>query len=463
MGMSLEGSGSISGSMKMPLTGLKEEPIERESRELEDDYFSKWSFVKTEIPLDLFTDCADLLEHFDDYLSSYHTEEISFVDPDEYDLTDNTSQVPHSPKKRRAESISSKGISRISTRLSSISSRFKGRQGSDGALAEDFFGDKLRSRADSAASSLRSPAISPGTRVDSPIPPSPAKTYFEERLSQSSVQPIDIERANRQSMDEGEPQATTPLLPPFMGDIPPHQASSTIHSPLQSPSVADVTEESALSPNPQLAGLPSPPLSSKPSMASIGRPRTNTMRTVSGDLVMTDPNDEWAHKLGHANFTVQPEPYIPEVCDLESFQQLRANWELARCNYAKHLVRTGEHYGVTSKIYKLTEEKWESIDREWKQNHEAVLGELESNGGAGLGLTMSNLHPCETVKVPRLHNHEKFPELGDEEIVGPMTVAPAVRAPSPPRARSQRKRSFFKFLQDLVARSYTSGAATARS
>lgn len=41
MGMSMEGSGSISGSMKMPLTDLQEEPIERESRELEDDYFSK--------------------------------------------------------------------------------------------------------------------------------------------------------------------------------------------------------------------------------------------------------------------------------------------------------------------------------------------------------------------------------------------------------------------------------------
>ncbi|KAJ9215782.1 hypothetical protein DTO166G4_2619 [Paecilomyces variotii] len=445
MGMSMESSGSISGSMKTPLTDLQEEPIERESRELEDDYF----------------------KHFDDYLSTTHTEEISTIDPDEYDLTDTASHVPHSPKKRRAESMSPKGLSRsISTRLSTISARFKGRQGSDGTVSEDLFGDKILSRENSAASSIFSPAISPGTRIDVQNPPSPARTYFEERLSQSSVQPIDIGKANCQNIDESEPQATTPLLPPFMGSCPPHhQDSSAIHSPLQSPSVADVTEESTMSPilDSRLASLPSPPLSSKPSMVSISRPRTNTMRTVSGDLIMADPNDEWAHKLGHANFTVQPEPYIPEICDLESFQQLRADWEVARCNYAKHLVRTGEHYGVTSKIYKLTEEKWESIDREWKHNHEAVLAELDSHGGAGLGLTMSNLHPCETVKIPRLHDNEKFPELGDEEIVGPMTVAPAVRSPSTPRARSQRKRSFFKFLQDLVAKSYPSAVAATRS
>ncbi|KAJ9297848.1 hypothetical protein DTO271G3_4069 [Paecilomyces variotii] len=445
MGMSMESSGSISGSMKMPLTDLQEEPIERESRELEDDYF----------------------KHFDEYLSTTHTEEISTIDPDEYDLTDTASHVPHSPKKRRAESISPKGLSRsISTRLSTISARFKGRQGSEGTVSEDLFGDKILSRENSAASSIFSPAISPGARTDAQNPPSPARTYFEERLSQSSVQPIDIAKANSQDIDESEPQATTPLLPPFMGSCPPHhQDSSAIHSPLQSPSVADVTEESTLSPilDSRLASLPSPPLSSKPSMVSISRPRTNTMRTVSGDLIMADPNDEWAHKLGHANFTVQPEPYIPEICDVESFQQLRADWEVARCNYAKHLVRTGEHYGVTSKIYKLTEEKWESIDREWKHNHEAVLAELDSHGGAGLGLTMSNLHPCETVKIPRLHDNEKFPELGDEEIVGPMTVAPAVRSPSPPRARSQRKRSFFKFLQDLVAKSYPSAVAATRS
>jgi hypothetical protein len=48
-----------------------------------------------------------------------------------------------------------------------------------------------------------------------------------------------------------------------------------------------------------------------------------------------------------------------------------ADWDMAR-NYMKH-VRTGEHYGVTSKIYKLTEEKWADVDMQWKKNSELLI------------------------------------------------------------------------------------------
>lgn len=200
-------------------------------------------------------------------------------------------------------------------------------------------------------------------------------------------------------------------------------------------------------------------------MASMNRPRANTVRTVSGDgappVVLTDPGDEWAHKLGHANFTIQPEPYVPETCDVDSFRQFRKDWELARCNYAKHLVRTGEHYGVTSKIYQLTQEKWQSFDDEWRRNYESMVANLGVSEKAALGLTTSNIHPSDPVKVPRLHGNDKFPELGDGEIVGPMSVAPAIH--SHPGTKSGKKRSFFKFIQDLVSRSYQSRVDATRA
>jgi hypothetical protein len=236
-------------------------------------------------------------------------------------------------------------------------------------------------------------------------------------------------------------------------------AASRVQSPLQSPSVADVSEPAHyMMTDPRfmaVTGIPSPPLSSKPSMASISRPRASTVRTISGEptpFVLTDPNDEWANRLGHANFNIQPEPYVPATCDLESFHQLRADWDIARCNFAKHLVRTGEHYGVTSNIYKMTGEKWESIDRQWRAQHEAVLSGLGSVDGVALTLTHSELRPCEQVCVPRLNDNAKFPEMGDEDIVGPMTVSPVAEIAGPCRTKSLKKRNFFRFFHDLVGR-----------
>lgn len=385
------------------------------------------------------------------------------MDPaDSYDLSDGGMDFPHSPKKRRADSVSMKGISRINSHISNMSTRWMGRRAS-GSPERDGFADDLRSRANSAASSaFASPVVRPISRHEFQIPPSPARTIFEERVSDSGARPIDISRANSLSRDDNDiPQATTPLLPPFMGDESTSVIASRVQSPLQSPSVADVSETAqydveSLPGLTGVAGVPSPPLSSKPSVASIARQRASTVRTVSGDappFMLSDPNDEWANKLGHANFTIQPEPYVPATCDLESFHQLRANWDIARCNFAKHLVRTGEHYGVTSNIYKLTGEKWEAINREWKMQHAAILNQLESIDGVALALTQSSMHPCEQVRIPRLHDDAKFPDLGDEEIVGPMTVAPAAELAGFCGTRSVKKRNFFKFFQDLVSRS----------
>ncbi|GKZ28755.1 hypothetical protein AbraIFM66950_000110 [Aspergillus brasiliensis] len=431
---------SMESSSRNPLTGVKEEPCGSQPRDLEEDYF----------------------QHFDQGLSvaedSYFA---SFDTSDSYDLTDAGMDSAQSPRNRRSDSISARGLSRIGSRISTISTRWKSKRASDGPDGADAFATQLRSRTNSASSAIASPTTGSFTRINSiQVPPSPARTIFEEAISEAGAQPIDISKANRYSQEEDSaPQATTPLLPPFMGDEPSYQTASPVHSPLQSPSVADTMVDdgpvvcSAVA-DLRLAGLPSPPLSSKPSVASFNRPRASTVRTVSGDappFTLSDPNDEWANKLGHANFTIQPEPYIPETCDLGAFAQLRADWDLAQCNFMRHLVRTGEHYGVTSTIYKLTEEKWESINREWRRHHEAMLSELEVTEGPRLSLMKSHCDPCDPVKIPRLHDN-KFPELGDGEIVGPMKTAPAANGSGLCRTRSL-KRNFVKFFQDLVLRS----------
>ncbi|KAL4821630.1 hypothetical protein BDW67DRAFT_311 [Aspergillus spinulosporus] len=424
---------SMDISCRNPLTGVKEEePSGSQARDLEEEYF----------------------QHFDQGVSVAEDSYLSTVSTcDGYSFTDTGMDMVHSPKKRRSDNTSANGLSRIGSRISTISNRWKSKRGSDGADGESF-SPQVRSRTNSSASVF---AASPTTAApmswveSAQIPPSPARTIFEERLSESGTQPINISKTNQQDQDECAPQATTPLLPPLMGDDL-ENSVSVIQSPLQSPSVADVSNAS---PDPnalrdRLASLPSPPLSTKPSIASFNRPRASTVRTVSGDvppLTLSDPNDEWAIQLGHANFTIQPEPYVPEVYDIESFQRLRSQWDLAQCNFTKHLVRTGEHYGVTSKIYKLTQEKWESINSEWKRHYEAMLAHLEALNGPILSTLESHRDPCEQVKIPTLHD-DKFPELGDGEIVGPMKTAPTTG-----RCRDRSlKRNFFRFFHDLVSR-----------
>lgn len=268
--------------------------------------------------------------------------------------------------------------------------------------------------------------------------------------------PIDIEKANREGSMDREPQATTPLLPPVMMDLASTDNEELLNSPLQSPTVAEPTytlpTESPIEAH-RSNGLLSPPLSTQPSLTSISRQLASSSRIYGPEkspITMLHAEDEWSCKLGHANFTIHPKPYMPEVCTLKVFEEHRAHWNLARCNYAKHLVRTGEHYGMTSNIYRFTEEKWESIDSEWRNNHNAVLARLTDHSGNPLSLSRSNAHPGDSVVMPPLLDKAKFPDLGDEDIVGPMSVAPApLQPPTQPRSR---KRSLFRFLQDLFSR-----------
>jgi hypothetical protein len=181
----------------------------------------------------------------------------------------------------------------------------------------------------------------------------------------------------------------------------------------------------------------------------LSRPGHLVQTSEIPPILIADENDEWAHKLGHANFTIHPEPYLPEVFDVEACRQLRANWDLARCNYTKHLVRTGEHYGVTSKTYKLTEEKWAQTDAQWKKNNDLTIqNTVESDGTTFSTLKHASFgEPSSSnvmTKIPSLNDPTsggKFPQLGDEDIVGPMVQATAQLHPSP-----SKKAKIMKFF-----------------
>ncbi|KAL1959218.1 hypothetical protein VTO42DRAFT_2723 [Malbranchea cinnamomea] len=427
------GSTEAFGTMKTQLAEVKEEPVESEGTLVEEDNY---------------------FPHFNDFHAVDNTEgkAWSSLESHEYDLSDGFSQPSASPKKRRADNIPFRGFSRISTRLSSMSSRWRQKQLSDTAAALERYDESLRSRANSATSTLVSPVVSSLSRRESGHARSPARAAFEERISEAGIAPLDIEKANAQSPPEGERHATTPLLPPMMKDLPNPVDEVPLNSPLQSPSVTRAPDSPSVSMTTTVSpvsGLPSPPISTQPSLSSIRPPQMGSTRGCSMDIPsmnMEEPVDEWAQKLGHANFTILPEPYEPTLCTIEAFEEHRACWELARCNFAKHLVRTGEHYGITSNIYRLTEEKWESINEQWRQTHNRLAANLADKEGNPLSLSKSNIHTGEAIKLPRLHDKEKFPDLGDEDIIGPMSVA---RQSPPSSQQRSRKRSFFRFLQDL--------------
>lgn len=134
------------------------------------------------------------------------------------------------------------------------------------------------------------------------------------------------------------------------------------------------------------------------------------------DITITEPDDEWTEKLGHANFTIHPEPYLPDIIDIESHGQFLANWKLARYNYVLDLERITEHYGSTSETFKWTREKWAAIEIIWENNYEFIADSLSYIA----------------LRIPSL-NDGKFPQPGNEGIVGPMErVARLEKRPSLP-------------------------------
>lgn len=301
--------------------------------------------------------------------------------------------------------------------------------------------------------SSRSSSVSaPGRRVPEqlydlpPLPSAPA-------ASRGSIESIDLLAAEfddedgcyaRVHIERERRLATTPLLPPLMTDRlpPPSQHQSAYQSPLQSPTIAP-------HPGPGNADLssaqfyPSPPLSTKPSISSFrpsqsvpsaSAPTTTCTSEVSSPTHLPNPHfllldldlhDSWSDRLGHANFTVLPKPYNPDKADVDALKALGQAWDRARVNYTKHLARTGEHYGSTSKTYSLTEAKWAETEGEWKAVYDSLVERIAATGSGDVSFAIANWRRPQDdapAAIPRMLDAEgKFPDLGDEDIVGPMT------------------------------------------
>lgn len=309
-------------------------------------------------------------------------------------------------------------------------------------------------RAISRSSSLSGPArtASDYPAQDSDIPETPALSFYESCESVVLPSPLEVSPATvGKKLERDRTIATTPLLPPLMTEALVPASSQTRPpslqmSPLQSPTLP--------SPVPDLSGtktFPSPPLSNKPSLTSLRRGTVSSTFSDAPSPVpyLFDLQDAWSDRLGHANFTIEPKPYMPETADLATLQAFRADWNQARTNYAKHLVRISEHYGSTSNIYALTEAKWAEIDQEWQRNEDQLVERLGKNDPVALSQLRRTSEERLSPSVPRMLSDDgKFPELGDVEIVGPMQ-RDAVMAGN---SQHERKNSVSALLKSLAGK-----------
>lgn len=324
-----------------------------------------------------------------------------------------------------------------------------------------------------ATSTSRSSSLSaPGRKfydraAEPPLPPTPALSFYEYESTESvaSAVAIDIDQpAVRESIERERALSTTPLLPPLLTEAPSISSISQSQqpSPLQSPTVAPQLTPEIQSP----ASYATPPLSTKPSFSSFRPPLLTSLSTpvvATSDVVVTIPNlleqhDAWSDRLGHANYTILPRPYHPVAVDLDTLRTLRADWDLARVSYTKHIVRTREHYGATSKTFALTEAKWAETEREWKSAHESLVARVAaSNLATEDQLRWDRLQDGAPTTVPTVvvakdkfpNLKVKFPDLGDEDIVGPM-VRDAVMAREPGSDGENGAKKLWKSLAGKV-------------
>lgn len=339
----------------------------------------------------------------------------------------------------------------------------------------------------SRSSSMSAPSRQVPDRTNEPsVLPTPALSFYESTESVNRIPaPIDIELANgdrRGSLERDRELATTPLLPPLLTSPlsqPPPE------SPLQSPTVApSPTTTEVHSPPPSIISFPRPSLSTKPSISSFRHGPNSPDLPLPLPSIMQEHDDEWSDRLGHANFTITPLPYQPEAVNMEALRQIRTDWDTARCNYTKHLVRTGENYGETSKIYALTEAKWAETEKRWRSTHDDLMEQIvsltksappstsgsrsrsrgrgrlrSSSGSAALmgrpptddvfaGMQWRRLEDGLPSAIPKILDADgKFPARGDEDIVGPMQ-----RDEVMVRAQSEERKGarFWKNLAEKV-------------
>ncbi|KPI44785.1 uncharacterized protein AB675_8747 [Cyphellophora attinorum] len=392
---------------------------------------------------------ADEYDPYGLYFSDASDNAFPALDPDDYTLGDSSNPGPTIIEQRhfkRQRSADNPGLSlhkRLSSRLGSMSRRLKNRS---------FTGPRLSIITNASTPASRSGSIGTGPVL------SPAMSAISQHESYlPSPQPDSMDESIYGAFGEDEEMttteanmapATTPLLPPVSTEV---SREESIQSPLQSPSIAPTPATINSRTSLDINALPSPPLSTRPSVISMRqRSRANTATAPIAEIP-----------------PLQLEPYLPSVFNVESYTEFRSNWDHARRNYAKHLARTNEHYGVTSRVYKVTEEKWATIDESWKKFHQAILPTVEphlkmvkraSEQGSSDEFTQATLpleKPISHIVMPEIDDKcGKFPEIGDGDIVGPMEVGPPRSAAKSPTLSptSPKKRPFLRYIQDAFFR-----------
>ena len=388
-----------------------------------------------------------------------------------------------SKRRRSGEHSTDSLTTRISRRWPSFSKRWK-----DPKLPKALSSPVVRSEPPSRASSVRlrplrqSLALHAESKEPATPPFSPVESLSEERIvarSRASTlsrpsKPLDIQIPDPvvDPIDRQE-LASTPLLPPMMAE---HYATASeeLQSPLQSPSIAEPSASTSLlgTPTftPEMTALPTPPLSSKASIASFPPGRSVHTLHPSCEIppmtISEEGDDPWAHRLGHANFHVKPEPYLPDTCTLQTCQRLLDDWETARLDFMRQAAHIGEHYGPTSQTYKFTEQKWAQVDARWRACHERAIADAEASGAITpfhQPHTLAETHPMS--RFPSLNDPEqpaKFPQIDQSDIVGPMVqyakIQPrASRASSPNNNKSPNFLRIFTDAASLLGRRPTLG------
>jgi hypothetical protein len=362
---------------------------------------------------------------------------------DEFDIS-----PQHPVKRRRSKERSSESLaSRMSRRFPSISKRWKDQP------TNSVVDSSVRSAPASRTSSLRMSSMKHafGTHSESRTPPfSPVDfTQYEAKSSSTSrisSPPMDIQGSEMLDPISHRDLASTPLLPPMMeSNI--ESRRSQVQSPLQSPTIAEGDGTFANTPRstPNLRGIPTPPLSTKASIASFHRSATEQSMAASDipAMPLSDDNDPWAARLGHANFHISPEPYFPDHCNADSCKRLLEDWESARIDYMRQATPISEHYGPTSRTFKLAERKWAEIDAVWRANHE--LATAQTGGSARSPVYQALAETAPLSKMPSLNDPQqpsKFPKIDESDIVGPMVQYARVQR------RPSRRPSFLKLFTD---------------
>ncbi|KAF2210452.1 hypothetical protein CERZMDRAFT_45200 [Cercospora zeae-maydis SCOH1-5] len=325
----------------------------------------------------------------------------------------------------------------------------------------------LRSAPTSRSSSLRLPSTRSSTAASAhelrnmSIPSRSALSpSFDDRsaspprsraLSSTTSRPVDISIPGPEDdACERQELATTPLLPPVMTNYF-SDSQEALRSPLTSPSVASpsVVPSMANTPvsTPITHGYPTPPLSTKGSAASINKWSSHVLQPASEipHLAIAAETDRWAIKLGHANFHIYPEPYLPEVCDAQNCRQLRDDWEAARVEFMRQAARVSDNHGVTSHIYKFTEQKWAEIDAAWRANYDVANAQARASGEDPVVQPLAETQALQ--KMPSLQDPKqpsKFPVVEEADIVGPMVQYAKIQH----RRQPSKKSSFLKMFTD---------------